>query len=69
MMRYAKWAVVVVAVVAAATVGGQPFPEDTNEIRTLTVKQAQDLAQREGMLYLNGLTSLSPDVADAIAEH
>ncbi|MBM3972403.1 MAG: DUF1588 domain-containing protein, partial [Planctomycetes bacterium] len=44
--------------------------EDTNQLQQLTVEQAQKLAQdKSGRLGLDGLKSLSPDVAKELAKH
>jgi len=40
----------------------QQTPEHTNEIRTLAVEQAEQLAKHKGDLYLDGLTTLTPEV-------
>jgi len=45
------------------------MPKDTNEIKTLTVDQAQALTKREDDLNLNGLTTLSDDVAQVLAKN
>ena len=44
-------------------------PEDTNEIKTLTVGQAEVSAKHEGELYLDGLTTITPEVAEALGKH
>jgi hypothetical protein len=49
---------------------GQDLPEDTNEIATLTVEQAEALLmQHPYLLSLNGLTSMTPEVAEVLAKH
>ena len=46
------------------------LPVEPNELKSLTPKQAKNLAQREGqVLYLNGLASLSEDAAKALAQY
>ena len=51
------------------TSGSDSLLGDTNAIKTLTVKQATDLAKHKvGGLALNGLTTLSPDVATELAK-
>jgi len=42
---------------------------DTNEIKNLTEEQADALAQQEGDLYLDGLTTLSLKAAKALSNH
>lgn len=44
------------------------LPPD-NEIKALTVEQARELAARDGDLWLDGLTSLSPEIAAALSRH
>ena len=46
------------------------LPRDTNEIKTLTVEQAESLSKHYffGPLYLKGLTSLTPEAAAALAK-
>jgi hypothetical protein len=61
-MRY----VLAVAVLMAGVASGQELPEDTNEIKALTVEQAQALAQHKGGLSLDGLTTLSDEAAAAL---
>ena len=44
--------------------------EETDQITALTVEQAKTLAQdKSGRLLLDGLTSLSPEVATELARH
>ena len=44
--------------------------EETDRIKTLTVKEATRLAQQKsGRLLLNGLKTISPEVAKALAQH
>ncbi len=62
-MRY----VLALAVLCAGVAVGQELPEDTNEIKTLTVEQAKVLKQRASGLALDGLTTVSPDVAHVLA--
>ena len=47
----------------------EDFPEDTNEIKSLTAEQAAELVakSREG-LFLTGLTSIDKDVAQELAK-
>lgn len=45
------------------------IPEDTSEITTLSVAQAEKLVQRGGQLALNGITSISDDVAQVLSKH
>jgi hypothetical protein len=40
----------------------QQTPELTKEIRTVTVEQAELLAKQKGDLYLDGLTTITPEV-------
>jgi hypothetical protein len=56
-------------VVATVMADSEPSPQDTNDIRILTVAQAEELAKLPGAIFLNGLTTLTPDAADALAEH
>jgi hypothetical protein len=51
-MRY----VLAVALLCAGVAAGQEFPDDTDEIKTLTVEQARALAERHAPLILSGLT-------------
>lgn len=64
---------VALAVVAMLTgvAMAQPLPKNTNALKTLTVEQAKALVAEadEDLLYLNGLTELSPEVAEALAQH
>ncbi|WP_197442458.1 DUF1588 domain-containing protein [Lignipirellula cremea] len=49
---------------------GSLCAEDTNQFQQLTVEQAQALAQdKSGRLLLDGLKSLSPEVATELARH
>jgi len=48
---------------------GQKLPKDTNQIRALTVAQAEALAQHLDDLSLDGLKSLSDEAAKALAQH
>ena len=45
------------------------LPNDTIEIKTLTVAQAKALAQHKGDLLVNGLTTISDEAAKALAQH
>ncbi len=50
------------------------LPRDTNEIKTLTVEQAEALLsrlelQRGFTLFLDGLTTITPEVAEALAKY
>ena len=45
------------------------FPEDTYEIKSLTVEQAERLALWYGDLCLDGLTTLSDEAAEALSRH
>ena len=63
-MRY-----VVALLMLGGAANGQELPEDTNEVRAVTVEQAERLATDDGVLSLNGLKTLSPDVAVALAKH
>jgi len=45
------------------------FPDDTNEIQSLTIEQAHRLALCYGDLSLDGLTTLSDEVAEALSHH
>ena len=49
--------------------GSDSLPGDRNAIKTLTVKQAKELAKTRGLLYLNGLTNLSVEVAKELAKY
>ncbi len=46
----------------------EDFPEDTNEIKSLTVEQAAELVANHGYLPLGGLTSIDKDVAQELAK-
>jgi hypothetical protein len=61
--------VLAVAVLCGGVAVGQELPDDTREIKTLTVKQATALAQRTGSLSLDGLTTLSDEAAKALGQH
>ena len=63
------WVVVVALVVSCGLGLADELPEDTNEIKTLTVEQAEALAKCEGELYLDGLTTITPEVAETLAKH
>ena len=60
----------VLTFVLACSVGlADELPSNTREIETLTVEQAETLVGREQWsLYLDGLTTLSPDVAKILAQ-
>jgi hypothetical protein len=45
------------------------FPDDTDEIRSLTAEQAEHFAQLYGDLSLNGVTTLSDAAAEALSHH
>ena len=47
---------------------GSRLPENTSELKSLTVAEAVELVARKKNLLLDGLTSLPPDVAGALAE-
>lgn len=66
-MRYAVWIAAIVMCNVAA--GEGQLPADTRTIKHLTVKQAEELAQREMVLDLSGLTTLSADAAQALSQH
>jgi hypothetical protein len=67
-MRYAAWVVAIVLAISRPAVA-QQLVEDTREIKTLTVEQAEELTQHEHGLMLDGLTTLSPKVAKALSAH
>ena len=47
----------------------EDFPEDTNEIKSLTAEQAAEVAvMNGGWLELNGLTSIDKDVAKELGK-
>ena len=49
---------------------GSLHARDTNQFQQLTVEQAQELAQnKSGRLLLDGLNTLSPEVATELAKH
>ena len=64
-----RWVVVAALVVSCGVGLADELPWNTNEIKTLTVEQAEVLAKHEGGLYLNGLTAITPEVAEALAKH
>ena len=69
-----RWVVVVALVVSCGIGLADELPEDTNEIKALTVEQAEALAKLVGeflvdSLSLDGLTTITPDVAEALAKH
>jgi hypothetical protein len=64
-MRYA----VTVAVLCAGVAVGQELPKNTDEIEMLTPEAAETLAEHEGNLLLNGLTTISAEAAEALAKH
>jgi hypothetical protein len=45
------------------------LPDDTVSFESLTVAQAEQLAQQEGDLTLDGLVVISDDVAEVLAQH
>jgi hypothetical protein len=46
------------------------LPEDTQDTKTLTVKQAQELLSEHGdMLWLDCLDTLTPELAKALTSH
>jgi hypothetical protein len=45
-------------------------PNDTNQLKRLTFRKAEALAQDHGLfLSLNGLTTLMPEVAETLSKH
>lgn len=56
-MRHAVW--IVSAVLCGIAASADEFPQNTNEIKSLTVDQAKALAQRKWALSLDGLTTVS----------
>jgi hypothetical protein len=64
-----RWVVVAALVVSCGVGLADELPENTNEIKTLTVEQAEALAKHEGELSLWRLTKITPEVAEALAEH
>ena len=47
----------------------EDFPQNTNEIKSLTAEQAAELVSKaKGLLSLNGLTSINKDVAQELAK-
>lgn len=63
--------VAVAMVVCCGVAQGQPLPEDTTEIRELSVEQARLLVNRhrDSTLDLPGLESLPIEVASVLATH
>ena len=64
-----RW-MIIVACLACCGVGfADELSENTNEIKTLTVEQAEALPINDGDDYisLNGLTEITPEVAEALA--
>ena len=66
-MRFGAW--ILMAALCGVAVAADGLPQDTNEIKSLTVEQAKALAQHKGSLSLNGLTTLSVEAAKALAQH
>jgi hypothetical protein len=64
-----RYAVLMVSALYVGMAWAEELPEDTNEIKTLTVEQAQELLQHEGELDLGGLTTLSDEAAKALSQH
>lgn len=67
-MRYATW--MVAASLCGVVAGADRLLGNTNEIKTLTVEQAKTVASNAksspaGVVSLNGLTTLSAEVAAA----
>lgn len=58
-----------VAAISAGICLADDVPSDTNPIRTLTVEQVEELGNRGGLLFLNGLTELPLDIAKALSRH
>ena len=47
----------------------EDFPQNTNEIKSLTAEQAAELVSKaKGLLSLNGLTSIDKDVAQELGK-
>lgn len=64
-----RW-MIIVACLACCGVGfADELSENTNEIKTLTVEQAEALAKCQGWLSLSGLTEISTEVAKALAKN
>ena len=66
-MRFGAW--ILMAALCGVAVAADGLPQDTNEIKSLTVEQAKALAQHKGSLSLNGLTTLSVEAARALAQN
>ena len=63
-----RWVVVAALVVSCGVGLADELPRDTNEIKTLTVEQAEALAKHKGELWLSGLNTITPEVAEALAK-
>ena len=55
-------------IMGVALAFGQPLPEDTMTLETLTVEQAKALVKQEDMLSLDGLTTLSDEAAGSASD-
>lgn len=64
-----RWTIFAAMVVACGAAWADELPKDTNQLKALTVEQAEALAQRTGILGLNSLTALSDKAAEALREH
>ena len=69
-----RFLIAAVLVLSSSLCLAEDFPEDTNEIKSLTAKQAADLAmvvthvRKSYQLNLGGLTSIDKDVAQELAK-
>ena len=64
-----RFLVVAVLVLSCGLSLAEDFPEDTDEIKSLTAEQAAELVAKKGeYLSLDGLTSIDKDVAQELAK-
>ena len=69
-----RFLIAAVLVLSSSLCLAEDFPEDTNEIKSLTAEQAADLlmvvthVRKNVTLFLNGLTSIDKDVAQELGE-
>ena len=69
-----RWEILGTLILAVGTsiAWADELPSDTNSIQTLTVEQAEELVGRDSsgsLLELNGLKTLTPEIARTLAKH
>ena len=64
-----RFLIAAVLVLSCSLCLAEDFPEDTDEIKSLTAEQAAELVAKKGEnLFLEGLTSIDKDVAQELAK-